>query len=337
MPCRGAEKTSRIGNNAGLFLGAASAGGCSALCAPPRSLSWPEPPGVITSPAAGGASVPLEPAAALRPAAAAANRVVDIASGPLQVRLADCAADIDAAQALRYRIFYEKLGARPLPGMEQQRRDSDAFDQICDHLLVLDHSRGAGIDAVVGTYRLIRRDAAARLGAFYSAGEYDIARLIAYPGEILELGRSCVDAGYRARPVMQLLWSGIAAYVFHYDIALMFGCASLPGIDPDALAVPLSYLYHHHLAPPALRARALPERYVDMRRRDPALIDPARTLAGLPPLIKGYLRLGGFVGDGAVVDEQFNTIDVCIVVKTDLVTEKYSRHYERQSKETWAA
>ena len=279
------------------------------------------------------ASAPRRPTAA----AAAASRIVDIGSGSLQVRLAECAADIDAAQALRYRIFYERLGARPLPGMEQHRRDSDAFDPLCDHLLVLDHSRGSGAAAVDGTYRLIRRDAAARFGAFYSAAEYDIAPLIAYPGEILELGRSCVDAGYRARPVMQLLWSGIATYVSHYDIAVMFGCASLPGTDPDALAVPLSYLYHHHLAPPALRARALPGRYVDMRRLEPGAIDPARTLAALPPLIKGYLRLGGFVGDGAVIDEQFNTTDVCIVVKTDLVTEKYSRHYERQSKETWAA
>ena len=217
------------------------------------------------------------------------------------------------------------------------KRQIDDFDAVCDHLLVIDYGKGGGADAVVGTYRLIRRDAAARLGAFYSAAEYDIGPLIAYPGEILELGRSCVDAGYRARPVMQLLWSGIAAYVFHYEIALMFGCASLPGIDPDALAVPLSYLYHHHLAPPALRARALPERYVEMRRLDAPAIDPMRTLATLPPLIKGYLRLGGFVGDGAVIDEQFNTTDVCIVVKTDLVTEKYSRHYERQSKETWAA
>jgi putative hemolysin len=285
------------------------------------------------------APAPVEPAAnPLRARIAApAGRVVNISSGPLEVRLAESAADIDAAQALRYRIFYEKMGARPLPGMESERRDRDQFDQICDHLLVLDHSRGTGLDAVVGTYRLIRRDAAARLGAFYSAAEYDIGPLIAYPGEILELGRSCVDAGYRARPVMQLLWSGIAAYVFHYEIALMFGCASLPGIDPDALAVPLSYLYHHHLAPPALRARALPERYVEMRRLDAAAIDPMRTLAILPPLIKGYLRLGGFVGDGAVIDEQFNTTDVCIVVKTDLVTEKYTRHYERQSKETWAA
>jgi putative hemolysin len=306
---------------------------CGAVAAhsgqPVRPAGSPRVIGGATAPS----RLPGETAASL-PAAA---RIVDIVSGPFQVRLAESAADIDAAQALRYRIFYEIMGAQPLPGMEQRRRDSDGYDQICDHLLVFDHSRGSGAEAVVGTYRLIRRDAAARFGAFYSAAEYDIARLIAYPGEILELGRSCVDAGYRARPVMQLLWGGIAAYVSHYDIALMFGCASLPGTDPDALAAPLSYLYYHHLAPPALRARALPERLVDMRRLDPAALDPARMLAALPPLIKGYLRLGGFVGDGAVIDQQFNTTDVCIVVKTDLVAEKYSRHYERQSKETWAA
>ena len=288
--------------------------------------------------AASDTGLALKPAAAAVPRKTAAGvPIVDIVSGPLQVRLAENAADIEAAQALRYRIFYEIMGARPQPEMELQRRDRDGFDQICDHLLVLDHSRGSGADAVVGTYRLIRREAATRYGSFYSAAEYDIAPLIAYPGEILELGRSCVDAGYRARPVMQLLWSGIAAYVFHYDIALMFGCASLPGTDLETLAAPLSYLYYHHLAPPALRTRALPERFVDMRRLDPTGFDPVRTLAALPPLIKGYLRLGGFVGDGAVIDEPFNTTDVCIVVKTDLVAEKYSRHYERQSKETWAA
>jgi L-ornithine Nalpha-acyltransferase len=265
------------------------------------------------------------------------GRIVDIRSGPLQVRLAETAADIDAAQALRYRIFYETLGARPLPETACRRRDSDRFDEDCDHLLVLDHSRGTGADIIVGTYRLIRREIAARLGGFYSAGEYDIAPLVAHPGEILELGRSCVDPAYRQRPVMQLLWGGIATYVFHYEVVLMFGCASLPGTDPDALAVPLSYLHHHHLAPSALRPRALGGRYVDMCRLNRAAIDSARALAALPPLIKGYLRLGGFVGDGAVIDEQFNTTDVCILVKTDLVTEKYSRHYERHSKDTWAA
>jgi putative hemolysin len=279
---------------------------------------------------------PVEPAAVL--GSAEPGRVVNIVSGPLQVRLAETAADIEAAQALRYRIFYERMGARPGTEMALCRRDFDAFDDICDHLLVLDHSRGDGTaEAVVGTYRLIRRDAALRPGTFYSAAEYDIAPLLAYPGEILELGRSCVEPSYRPRPVLQLLWSGIAAYVFHYRIALLFGCASLPGTDPDALAEPLSYLYHHHLAPPALRARALAERYVDMRRLDAGAIDPVRTPTTLPPLIKGYLRVGGFVGDGAVIDEQFNTIDVCIVLKTDLVTEKYLRHYERQAKDSWPA
>jgi putative hemolysin len=261
----------------------------------------------------------------------------EIRTGNLGVRLAETRAEIDAAQALRYRVFYDEMGAQPSEAMARLRRDFDDFDAICDHLLVLDHARGTGHEAVVGTYRLIRREAAARYGRFYSAAEYDISAMLAYPGEILELGRSCVDARYRTRPTMQLLWRGIAAYVFHYDIEVMFGCASLPGIDPTALALPLSYLHYYHLAPPELRTRALGERYVAMQRLPYGEVDPARGLAELPPLIKGYLRLGGFVGDGAVIDEQFNTTDVCIVVKTDLVTEKYYRHYERRSKELWTA
>ena len=266
----------------------------------------------------------------------ARSRVVDIRSGPLQVRLAETAADIDAAQALRYRIFYETLRAQPLPEMLRRRRDFDRFDDDCDHLVVLDHGRGNGRGTVVGTYRLLRREAARLLGGFYSANEYDIAPLVAHGGEILELGRSCVDPAYRQRPAMQLLWSGIAAYVFYHDVTLMFGCASLAGTDPDAHATPLSYLHYYHLAPPALRPHALSERRVDMRRLAVGAINPGQALAALPPLIKGYLRLGGFVGDGAVIDEQFNTTDVCILVKTDLVTEKYSRHYERKSKDICA-
>ena len=267
-------------------------------------------------------------------AAHARDRIVDIRCGPLQVRLAETAADIDAVQALRYRIFYESLGARPLPEMLRRRRDFDRFDNDCDHLLVLDRRKSRGSNPVVGTYRLLRRDVARRLGGFYSADEYDIAPLVAHKGGILELGRSCVDAAYRQRPAVQLLWNGIAAYVFHHDITLMFGCASLPGTNPDALATPLSYLHYYHLAPSALRPRALNERYVDMRRLLIGAIDPARALAALPPLIKGYLRLGGFVGEGAVIDEQFNTTDVCILVKTDLISAKYSRHYERKCKDT---
>ncbi|MCQ4162413.1 GNAT family N-acetyltransferase [Roseomonas sp. GC11] len=253
----------------------------------------------------------------------------ELRSGPLGVRIATSAAEIDAAQALRYRVFYDEMGAHPDAETAARRRDSDAFDAVADHLLVLDHNLGEGVENVVGTYRLIRRGAAERAGGFYSAAEYDLGPLQANGGNLLELGRSCVAVEYRNRAAMQLLWSGIAAYVSVHGIDLMFGCASLPGTDLDALAVPLTYLHANHLAPEPLRPRALPERFVPMDRLDPAGVDPRAALNDLPPLIKGYLRLGGFVGDGAVIDTQFNTTDVCIVVKTDLVTEKYSRHYER--------
>lgn len=253
----------------------------------------------------------------------------ELRSGPLGVRIATSAAEIDAAQALRYRVFYEEMGAHPDAETAASRRDRDHFDAVADHLLVLDHNLGEGVENVVGTYRLIRSEAAARVGGFYSASEYDLAPLIENGGNLLELGRSCVALEYRNRAAMQLLWSGIAAYVSVHNIDLMFGCASLHGTDLDALAQQLSYLHANHLAPEPLRPRALPERFVPMDRLDPAGIDPRQALAELAPLVKGYLRLGGFVGDGAVIDTQFNTTDVCIVVKTDLVTQKYSRHYER--------
>lgn len=257
----------------------------------------------------------------------------EVRAGNLGVRLAATAAEIDAVGALRYRVFYGEMGAEPDAEAVRTRRDRDRFDAIADHLLVVDHAIGPGAEGVVGTYRLIQYEAAKRLGGFYSAGEYDISPILSFRGRIMELGRSCVDAAYRNRAAMQLLWRGIAAYVFHYQIDLMFGCASLPGTDPDALALELTYLYHNHLAPPALRPRALPDRFVEMRRERPEFLDPRRAQALLPPLVKGYLRLGGFVGDGAVIDRQFNTTDVAVVVKTDLVTDKYYRHYERQLRE----
>lgn len=252
--------------------------------------------------------------------------------GNLVARLAGTEEEIEAAQSLRYRVFYEEMSAIPSAEVSATRRDFDRFDQFCDHLLVIDSKRDDLPGGVVGTYRLLRSSVAEQNGGFYTSDEYEIGRLVSGAGETLELGRSCVEEEYRNRPTMQLLWQSIAQYIFHYDIGIMFGCASMPGTDPEALALPLSYLYHYHLAPPALRPVALQERYVDMRLLPEDEIDQRRALAELPPLIKGYLRLGGFVGDGAVVDHQFNTTDVSIVVKTDLVTEKYMKHYDRKSR-----
>jgi putative hemolysin len=229
------------------------------------------------------------------------------------------------------------MGAEPTAEMALRRRDFDRYDAACDHLLVIDHARGDGAAAVVGTYRLIRRAAAVQSGGFYSAAEYDLGPIPTHPGEILELGRSCTDASARSGTVARLMWRGISEYVFRHRIEIMFGCASLHGTDLDALALPLAYLHHFHGAPPELAMRALPERYVAMNRMPKEAIDPVQAQALLPPLIKGYLRLGGFVGDGAVIDQPFNTTDVSIIVKTDLVTDKYYRHYERRAREGLAA
>ena len=255
--------------------------------------------------------------------------LASLRGGALVARLARTKEDILAAQALRYRVFYDEMEAKPDAEMARARRDIDPFDDVCEHLLVCDTERGSGADSIIATYRLLRGTEARQFGRFYSASEYDIAPLMGYDGEVLELGRSCVDADYRGRPTMQLLWAAIAHFVFHHDISLMFGCASLHGVDPESLALPLSYLHHFHLAPEDMRPVALPHLHVGMDFMAPDDINKKAALTALPPLLKGYLRLGGFVGDGAVVDHQFNTTDVCIVVKTDLVTGKYYRHYGR--------
>src|SRR4051794_35710053 len=188
------------------------------------------------------------------------REIVKVVAGDFEVRLAKTAAEIDAAQALRYRVFYEEMSAHPSPEMAAQQRDFDAFDEVCDHLLVLDRRRGEGPEGIVGTYRLIRRTAAAKIGRFYSSAEYDIQKMADYPGELPEAGRSCIAKDARNTATMQMLWRGIALYAYHYNVQVMFGCASFPGTDPNQHAQALSYLHHHHLAPPEIRVRALESR-----------------------------------------------------------------------------
>lgn len=250
-----------------------------------------------------------------------------VTAGQQVLRLAESDADIAAAQRLRYRVFYDELGAHPSPEIAAHRHDVDAFDDICEHLIVEDMALPKG-KRVVGTYRFLRREHATIAGGFYTANEFDIGLLQRRSGAIMELGRSCVDISYRDRSTMQLLWRGIAEYVMAHRIEVMFGCGSLSGTDPNRHALALSYLYYNHLAPEDLRVKALPERYIEMRRVNPETIDARRALVALPPLLKGYLRAGAFIGDGAVIDKQFNTIDICVIVKTDLITGRYTRHYD---------
>lgn len=255
------------------------------------------------------------------------QRPVHLHLASLELRVAESAAEIEAAQALRYRIFYEELSAKPTPEMSALRRDFDSFDPYCDHLVIIDRDKGEGAAGIIATYRLMRREQADRRGQFYSIDEFDITPLVNYRGGILELGRSCVDPAYRTKAAMQLMWKGIADYILHYKIGVLFGCASFPGTDPAEHRVALSYLYHRHLAPAEYRPRALPARCVSMNMTPIEEINEKRAFMALPPLIKGYLRLGGFVGDGAVIDPQFGTVDVSVIVVHDLIAGKYTKHY----------
>ncbi|WP_202526250.1 GNAT family N-acetyltransferase [Sneathiella litorea] len=252
----------------------------------------------------------------------------------LELRLAQSAADLDAAQALRYRIFYEEMGAKPSALCLAQSRDVDQFDAICDHLLVIDLEKGTkAAPYVVGTYRFLRSSVAQKNGGFYSEAEFDLCNLNVFPGEIMELGRSCIDAGYRRRGAMQLLWRGIAAYIHTHEVQIMFGCGSIHGTNLKEHARVLSYLHHFHKAPGHLRPRALEEHYIPMKMMKRKEVDVELVQRELPPLLKGYLRLGGYIGDGAVIDHDFNTIDVCVIVETENVTSKYIRHFSRDRKE----
>jgi putative hemolysin len=251
--------------------------------------------------------------------------------GPLEIRLARHAADVRRAQRLRYRVFFEEGAALPHAPTRLARRDVDRFDGVCDHLLVLDHAnlRPSGRPTVAATCRLLRQDVAERHGGFYSANEFDIGALLKRDGRRTfgELGRACVLAPYRNKRTVELLWHGIWACMLRHRIDVMIGCGSLEGTNPDALALPLSFLHHFAAAPPAWHARALPRRRVDMNRLPKSAIDPKTALRALPPLIKGYLRLGALVGDGAVIDRRFGTTDVLIVLPVAAINARYVEHF----------
>jgi putative hemolysin len=252
--------------------------------------------------------------------------------GSLEVRIASGPADIRAAQALRYQVFFEEMGAQGGSSAEPAL-DVDAYDHLCDHLLAIHHEPD-GSTRVVGTYRLLRQIVAESAHGFYSSGEYDLTNLLLHcpagqagAGQLLELGRSCVARGHRNSATIGLLWRGIASYLEQHDIRFMFGCASFHGTDPSVHAAALSYLSHHHLAPEPLRVRAQPDQFVAMGSLPPGAYDQARTARLLPPLLKAYLRVGAMVGEGAFIDRQFNTVDVFVLMPIDGIASRYAARF----------
>lgn len=247
------------------------------------------------------------------------------------VRLAATEADLIAAQRLRYRVFVEELGATGPLVDHNLRREQDDFDAIFDHLVLVDRTvNDASLDHVVGVYRVLPCDRARRVGRYYSQGEYDLTPLTSGGRRLLELGRSCVRADHRGGTAMFHLWNALAEYVLEREIEVLFGVASFPGTDVAALAQPLSHLFHAHLAPLPLRVRAIGAGAVPMQILLADKVDPRVARASTPALIKAYLRLGGYVGDGAFVDHAFNTTDVCLVMDTAAMSARHRDFYTRK-------
>lgn len=240
-----------------------------------------------------------------------------------EVRLARTPEDLRAAQRLRYDVFVEELGGGGPMVDHNARLERDHLDPFFDHLLLTDRR----VDQVVGVYRLMPAQKAAEAGGFYSASEYDLTLLENSGRRVLELGRSCLRRDYRGGIAMHYLWQGLAQYVAEHQIEVLFGVASFHGTDVKALAQPLSFLHHRHLAPERYRVRALEKSYQNMCLVNEAHLDRKAAMVKIPSLIKAYLRLGGYVGEGAYVDHGFNTVDICLIMDTHEMSARQARLY----------
>lgn len=255
-----------------------------------------------------------------------------IEAGRFTVRLAENDEDVAAAQRLRYRVFVEEMGASPSPEDAAVRRERDRFDPYFEHLLLIDNET-ENDDAergVVGVYRLMRGDTARAGIGFYGQDEYDLTKLVHYPRPTVELGRSCVDLEHRGGAGMHLLWTGLGEYVALHDVSIMFGVASFHGSETGPLAQALSYLHYNHLAPEDLRVRAVADRFEPMDILPEEQVSKIEAMRQIPTLIKAYIRLGGFVGEGAYVDYDFNTVDVCLLMDTARMVQRYRTFYQRK-------
>lgn len=246
-----------------------------------------------------------------------------------EVRLAQSAEDLKAAQRLRYRVFVQELGGDGPMVDHDARLEQDRFDPHFKHLILVDHNRTAGpCDHVIGVYRLLDESGAKAAGQYYSEDEYDLGVLKSSGRKLLELGRSCIHPDYRGGTAMMHLWQALAQYVSDEGIEVLFGVASFHGTDVQSLAAPLSLLHHRHLAPEDLRVRTQPEVFQTMDLTAEVDLDRKAAMLKVPTLIKSYLRLGGFVGEGAFVDHAFRTTDVCLILDVARMSDKQRAQYQ---------
>jgi len=255
--------------------------------------------------------------------------------GSLVSRLATSSFDIRQAQELRYQVFCDELALGQRQISIPAGRDADRWDEICDHILIYDNARDSqSAKRPVATSRLLSSASAiSQSSGFYSQDEFDVKGLMGrYPElDFLELGRTCVLQKWRNRRCMELLWHAMWAYAIEQNTDVLIGCASFLGTDYRQFSEPLSYLFHNHRTPERWNIPATTDTGFSMNLMKAADIDAKAAFHALPPLIKGYLRLGAWIGGEAVIDRKFGTVDIFVVLPIANLNPRHVAHYGKNA------
>ena len=247
-----------------------------------------------------------------------------------EVRLTRNKEERKQVRQLRYKVFVEEEGAGVTDEQRALGEEYDAYDRFAEYMAVFHQGR------VVGTYRIIDRNAAEKMGGFYTENEFNISKIKKYHGNIAEMSRACVEKSYRDNAlVMRMLWAGLGELIVRRKIGIVFGVASFVGTKPARSAQAISYLYYNHLTPLRLRATVVSENFADgvnpklsrMNILPREFVDEADARAEMTPLIKGYLRLGATFGSGVFVDAPFNSYDVFVMLETRKMNATYQKHF----------
>ena len=231
---------------------------------------------------------------------------------------------------LRYEVFVEEEGAYATEEQKNLREEYDSFDRYAEYLAVFHNGK------IVGTYRIIDRNNAEKLGSFYTETEFNISKIKKVDGNIAEMSRACVKREYRDNAlVMRMLWAGLGEFVMRRKIAILFGVASWVGTKSVESAQAISYLYYNHLSPLGLRATVLSENFAEginpklsrMNILPREFVDESDARRQMTPLIKGYLRLGATFGKGVFIDKTFNSYDVFVMLQTKKIDAAYQKHF----------
>ena len=244
----------------------------------------------------------------------------------LEVKIAESKTEIDQALSLRYKVFNLEMGSKTIQ-MKETERDTDKYDDFCEHLIVIDKNFS---DRVVGTYRILSNSSSLRSGGFYSEQEFDLSKIKCMKENVAEVGRSCVAEGYRDGSVISFLWSGLANYMKENSIRYLMGCASVYSTDPKFISFIYAWLKNKNaISDASLRVNPLPSHLLPGFQNDLEDVDIPNKIE-VPPLLKGYLRLGAKIGGEPALDRNFGTTDFFILFDYTSISKKYGKHYERK-------